>query len=193
LPRFMNDMFDMKMTHTGFLSALPYLLMAIIVQVAGYLADYGRVNYASTTAVRKLFTCSAFITQSVFMITAAYVGMPWLALACLTISVGFGGFAWAGFSVNPLDIAPAYASVIMGLSNTIATIPGMLSPMFTGQMLHDGTTSTIDEWRGIFSVSATIYLVGATLYAILASGELQPWAGPGPSATEIAGAPIESD
>jgi len=36
---------------------------------------------------------------------------------------------------------------------------------------------TITEWKGIFSVSATIYLVGATLYGILASGEQQKWAG----------------
>jgi len=165
--------------------------MAIVVQIAGFLADYMRVNYTSTTVVRKLFTCVAFICQTVFMICAAYVGSPGWAMACLTMAVGLGGFAWAGFSVNHLDIAPRYASLLMGISNTFATIPGMVSPVLAGKMLQHGTTSTIGEWRGIFSVSATIYLVGATLYGLMASGEQQKWANPSP--VDIGNAPIESD
>lgn len=39
------------------------MLMAIVVQVAGFMADYARVHYCSTTVVRKLFTCGAFICQ----------------------------------------------------------------------------------------------------------------------------------
>lgn len=38
------------------------------------------------------------------MICAAYVGSPGWAMASLTISIGLGGFAWAGFSVNHLDL-----------------------------------------------------------------------------------------
>jgi ACS family sodium-dependent inorganic phosphate cotransporter len=102
-------MYHMNMSHAGLLSALPYMLMAIVVQIAGFLADYFRVHYFSTTVVRKLFTCGAFISQTLFMICAAYVGTPGWAIACLTIAIGLGGFAWAGFSVNHLDLAPQYA------------------------------------------------------------------------------------
>lgn len=37
--------------------------------------------------------------------------------------------------VNHLDIAPPYASILMGISNTFATLPGMISPIVTGQMV----------------------------------------------------------
>ena len=42
----------------GFLAAVPYLVMAIVVQGCGHLADFlrGRVQ-VSTEAVRKIFTC----------------------------------------------------------------------------------------------------------------------------------------
>ena len=47
-------------------------------------------------------------------------------------------FAWAGFSINHLDIAPQYAAILMGVSNTIGTIPGIISPAITGFIVKDG-------------------------------------------------------
>lgn len=49
---------------------------------------------------------AAFICQLVFMVAAGYIMKPVAACVCLTLAVGLGGFAWAGFSVNHLDIAP---------------------------------------------------------------------------------------
>ena len=48
----------------------------------------------------------AFVCQLVFMVAAGYIMKPVAACVCLTLAVGLGGFAWAGFSVNHLDIAP---------------------------------------------------------------------------------------
>lgn len=39
------------------------------------------------------------------------------------------------FSVNHLDVAPQHASVLMGISNTFATIPGIVSPALTGYIV----------------------------------------------------------
>ena len=52
------------------------------------------------------FRFSAFAFQAIFMIAAGYVSSSAGAVVCLTVAVGIGGFAWAGFSVNHLDIAP---------------------------------------------------------------------------------------
>jgi len=41
------------------------------------------------------------------------------------------------YSVNHLDIAPQFASILMGLSNTMATLPGMFSPLLTGHLVQD--------------------------------------------------------
>ena len=71
------------------------------------------------------------------MLATAFTHTIPAAITCLTIAVGFGGFAWSGFSVNQLDIAPQYASVIMGISNTIATLPGIISPSITGYIVQN--------------------------------------------------------
>jgi hypothetical protein len=36
-----------------------------------------------------------------------------------------------------LDIAPQYASIILGISNTFATIPGIISPMLAGAIVKN--------------------------------------------------------
>jgi ACS family sodium-dependent inorganic phosphate cotransporter len=44
---------------------------------------------------------------------------------------------WVRFGVNHLDVAPKYAAILMGISNTVGTIPGILSPALTGAIVHD--------------------------------------------------------
>lgn len=69
------------------------------------------------------------------MILAAFLLDPVYSMVCITIAVGLGAFAWSGFAVNHLDIAPQYASILMGISNTFATIPGIVSPLLTGYIV----------------------------------------------------------
>ena len=50
------------------------------------------------------------------------------AVTFLTLGVGLGGLALAGFAINHLDIAPMYAGLLMGITNTAATLPGIVGP-----------------------------------------------------------------
>ncbi|XP_034239075.1 vesicular glutamate transporter 1 [Thrips palmi] len=178
LPTFMRDVLHVQIEQSGVLSALPYVCMSVILQAAGHFADWLRAGRMSTTAVRKLFNCGAFLSQTVFMMVAAYATSAWAIVLCITVAVGLGGFAWSAFSVNHLDIAPQYASILMGISNTVATLPGMISPHITGYIVQDKTPS---QWRTVFMISSSIYLAGALIYGIFASGERQPWADDTPS------------
>jgi ACS family sodium-dependent inorganic phosphate cotransporter len=49
------------------------------------------------------------------------------------------------FSVNHLDLAPQHASVLMGLSNTVATLPGIISPVITGYIVQNKVSVMIDR------------------------------------------------
>lgn len=39
-----------------------------------------------------------------------------------------------GFNVNHLDIAPRYASILMGISNGVGTLSGMVCPLIVGAL-----------------------------------------------------------
>ena len=47
----------------------------------------------------------------------------------MTCALGGSGVIMAGFNSNHLDIAPRYAGVLMGITNTVATVPGIIAPL----------------------------------------------------------------
>ena len=49
---------------------------------------------------------AGFVLQAILLIISAFITTPASSVACISFAVGFGGLAWSGFSVNPLDLAP---------------------------------------------------------------------------------------
>ena len=52
----------------------------------------------------------------------------YLSVVFLTVALGCTAFGRSAYSINHVDIAPRFAGVLFGLTNTVATIPGMISP-----------------------------------------------------------------
>lgn len=77
------------------------------------------------------------MSQTVFMMLAAYQHNRVLIIVCITLGAALGALSICGYGVNHLDIAPQYASITMGLSNTVATIPGIISPLIAGFIVTD--------------------------------------------------------
>lgn len=161
--------------NVGFYAALPHLTMSIIVPFGGQLADYLRKNHMTTTSVRKIMNCGGFGLEAVFLLVVAFSKSAAVAIAFLTIAVGFSGFAISGFNVNHLDIAPRYASILMGISNGIGTFAGMLCPIVVEMLTQKGTR---EEWSHVFLIASIIHFIGVIFYGFFASGEKQPWADP---------------
>ncbi|KAG4074236.1 hypothetical protein HA402_008645 [Bradysia odoriphaga] len=76
------------------------------------------------------------------------------------------------FSVNALDIAPDYASVILGFSNTFSCLTGVISPIITGNLIQNQPS---DGWNIIFYIIGGMYVAGCVIYWFWSSGELQSW------------------
>lgn len=174
LPRILEDLMSYQLEEAGFFSALPYLMMGTVLLLSGNFADVLRDRYVwSTVKTRKYFCCLGFIGQALFIVAAStYLSTNFIMLSII-ISVGLGGLPWSAFSVNHLDIAPQYVGHLMGLSNTIATLPGMISPLIVGLIV---TKHLPSEWRIVFSLTAAVYLLGALIYWRWASGEIETWA-----------------
>uniref|UniRef100_A0A8C1IXR1 Transporter n=1 Tax=Cyprinus carpio TaxID=7962 RepID=A0A8C1IXR1_CYPCA len=165
---------DREMSKVGMVSALPHLVMTIIVPIGGQLADYLRThNIMTTTNVRKLMNCGGFGMEATLLLVVGFSHTKVIAISFLVLAVGFSGFAISGFNVNHLDIAPRYASILMGISNGVGTLSGMVCPLIVGAMTKHKTR---DEWQYVFLIASLVHYGGVIFYGIFASGEKQPWA-----------------
>ncbi|KAJ8389862.1 hypothetical protein AAFF_G00113310 [Aldrovandia affinis] len=161
----------------GFLSALPYLGCWMVALLGGQLADWLRERWLiSTVAVRKGFSFAGMVGPAVFLVAAGYTGCNYvLAVAFLTVSSALGGLSTSGFSISLLEIAPSYAGILLGISNTFATIPGMVGPVIARALTH---SNTIEEWQVVFYISAGINVFGASFFTLFGQGKVQAWAMP---------------
>ncbi|GLD47410.1 vesicular glutamate transporter 2.1, partial [Lates japonicus] len=134
-PAYFEEVFGFEISKVGILSALPHLVMTIIVPIGGQLADYLRSkNILTTTTVRKIMNCGGFGMEATLLLVVGYSHSKGVAISFLVLAVGFSGFAISGFNVNHLDIAPRYASILMGISNGVGTLSGMVCPLIVGAM-----------------------------------------------------------
>ncbi|EDS29566.1 sialin [Culex quinquefasciatus] len=173
LPTFLKEALHFEVQATGSISALPYLAMGITLSIAGYLADWFQIKgIMTTTQVRRNFNCLSFLTQAIVMTIGAFILKPIPTIACITLAVSMGAFAWSGYAVNHLDLSPKSAGVMMGITNTVSTLAGIIAPVVTGSLT---THHRHDEWRQVFYITAVVNVIGLVVYWCWASGELQPW------------------
>ncbi|XP_057596023.1 sialin [Hippopotamus amphibius kiboko] len=175
LPTYMKEVLRFNIQENGFLSAVPYLGSWLCMILSGQVADNLRAKWNfSTLCVRRVFTLIGMIGPAVFLIAAGCIGCDYsLAVAFLTISTTLGGFCSSGFSINHLDIAPSYAGILLGITNTFATIPGMIGPIIARSLTPE---NTIAEWQIVFCIAAAINVFGAIFFTLFAKGEVQKWA-----------------
>ncbi|XP_012690949.2 vesicular glutamate transporter 2.1 [Clupea harengus] len=189
-PAYFEEVFGFEISKVGMVSALPHLVMTIIVPIGGQLADYLRANnLMSTTNVRKIMNCGGFGMEATLLLVVGYSHSKGMAISFLVLAVGFSGFAISGFNVNHLDIAPRYASILMGISNGVGTLSGMVCPLIVGAMTKHKTR---EEWQYVFLIAAMVHYGGVIFYGLFASGEKQPWADPELTSDEKCGF-IEED
>lgn len=53
------------------------------------------------------------------------------------------GGMFCGFLSNHIDIAPNYAGTLMAITNTCATLPGIIMPIFVGAVTH----GNVSKWN----------------------------------------------
>ncbi|NXW20996.1 VGLU3 protein, partial [Circaetus pectoralis] len=175
-PAYFEEVFGFAISKVGLLSAVPHMVMTIIVPIGGQLADFLRSRkILTTTTVRKVMNCGGFGMEATLLLVVGYSHTKGVAISFLVLAVGFSGFAISGFNVNHLDIAPRYASILMGISNGVGTLSGMVCPLIVGAMTKHKTR---EEWQNVFLIAALVHYSGVIFYAIFASGEKQEWADP---------------
>lgn len=174
LPKYLAEAMDFRISKSAEYTAIMYLVMGMTVFLAGQLSDCFRQNtWLTATMLRKSFTIIGFSFNAITFLISAQMTVAQYAVITLIIGAGIESLAWVGFGINHLDIAPRFASILFGITNTCATIPGILAPLLVGAI-----TSTREKaaWDAVFYMSSFMFLVGAVFYGFFASAQRQSWA-----------------
>ncbi|XP_043236936.1 sodium-dependent phosphate transport protein 1, chloroplastic-like [Amphibalanus amphitrite] len=143
------------------LTAVPYIVNSVIGVAAGHLADRLITKKQWTVlSVRRLMTTVGLVGPAVFLLLfCAVTNLP-AALLLVSIVMGFCAFNSAGHLSNHAEVAPNHAGVTFAISNTLATIPGILC----GPVTADLVTASQGRWFPVFALAAAVNLVGAIVY-----------------------------
>ncbi|ESO91410.1 hypothetical protein LOTGIDRAFT_63537, partial [Lottia gigantea] len=133
LPLFMREVLEFDIKQNGFLSAVPYLCTMLSAIVSGHIVDFIRRG-VNTTTVRRVVQIISFVGQSCSLVAVGFVTkeLRHLAVGLLSLSMIFTGLNRSGYVINHVDFAPRYAGELFGITNTFATIPGMIAPIVVG-------------------------------------------------------------
>lgn len=177
LPAYMKEVLKFDIKSNGLFSAIPYVLFWFFINVGGVISDMLRQRGWKTKTVRKIMMTLGTICPGLLLIATGYVPceQTTIAVAVLSIAVGLNGLHFTGALVNHVDIAPPFAGVLFGISNTMATIPGFIAPYVVKVVTRN---STQEEWQIVFYITCAVYTVGAIIFCLLADGEIQDWALP---------------
>ncbi|XP_046332839.2 sialin-like [Haliotis rufescens] len=119
----------------------------------------------------------ACAVPAVLMITLAKLDcrsqIPAVALLCVAGALSGLSFS-GGFLVTFVEIALAHSAILFAVSNTIASIPGIVAPYVVSLLTPTGSQS---EWQSAFYVAAALLLM-STIVFLFSTTTPQPWALP---------------
>ena len=172
LPVFLTSQ-GADLAHAGYLAVVPQLLAFTLSNAGAAIADrllLGRLHI-SVTATRRIMGSIAHLGPAVSLTVLALTPAPGpiLSTTLATLAIGLGACAHSAYWTNIMDVVPNHTGVLLGISNTIATLPGILCNLTTGMMLEPGGGG----WPAVFATAAAIEYCGAALYVCLCSGEPQ--------------------
>lgn len=172
LPTYFDQGLHASLHSIGPGKSAPYFIMFLFSNIGGIVADYLIAKrLLSVTATRKVLNTLGFFTSSVALALMPVLASVRGALFCSSVALGACALARAGFAVNHMDIAPRYAGIVMGVSNTAGTVAGIVGVPATGLILEAAGGNAMSGWTAAFLTPAVISMISALHFIIFATGE----------------------
>lgn len=166
LPTYLDRILGVPLAQVGAYALIPWVATFAAGNLGGWLGDALIARGLSATTVRKLMQTAAFTLGAAPLMVLPSVTSGGLAVALVTASTSCSALSLSAFGVNHLDVGPRYAGILMGISNTAATVPGIVGVAATG-LIWQATGS----FAPVFYTTAAVYIAGAAGYLRWASGE----------------------
>lgn len=166
LPSYFTDAQGVSLTKSGLYSAAPWLTMFAFTNVSAWISDGMIGRGVSVTVVRKLMQSIGLLGSAACLLLIPLADSANEALIIICSATGLLAFSWSGCIPNPLDIAPKYADVLIGINYTFAMIPGIVGIYVTGWLVD-----TYDSYAPAFLLAAIISVAGTVVWLMYGTGK----------------------
>jgi MFS transporter, ACS family, solute carrier family 17 (sodium-dependent inorganic phosphate cotransporter), other len=164
LPSYFRDVQGLSIANAGLFSAGPWLTMFVMINLGAWFADKLVRRGVDLTFVRKLMQVSGLLGSATFLWLAQGAATANTALVMMCGVMGTLALTWSGFGPNHMDIAPRHADVLMGITNTAGTVPGIIAVALTGWLVETSGT-----YASAFTLAAAINVFGAVVWLFFAT------------------------
>ncbi|XP_037075480.1 LOW QUALITY PROTEIN: putative inorganic phosphate cotransporter [Pollicipes pollicipes] len=180
LPTYISTALRYPLNTNAMFSALPQLAKVAFAVGVSFVADWMARGRLSLTANRKLWNSVGLYIPALALVGVSFAGChDALVLSLMVVTVGFNGGVLSGYNINHMDLAPNFAGTLMGLTNCVATLAGVLAPFQAGYVLNQ--QPSLANWRTVFLTAAGLFAFGNTVFCLFGSTQLQPWNDPLPT------------
>ncbi|ESW27076.1 hypothetical protein PHAVU_003G171700 [Phaseolus vulgaris] len=171
LPTYFSEELNLNLTEAAWVSILPPLASIFVTGLAAQLADNLISRGVETTVVRKICQSIAFLSPAICMtLSSVDLGLPpWEVVGILTAGLALSSFALSGLYCTHQDMSPEYASILLGITNTVGAVPGIVGVALTGYLLDITHSWSIS----LFAPSIFFYATGTMVWLVFASSKPQ--------------------
>lgn len=169
--------FELGLQHSlqemGSSKMVPYLSMFLFSNIGGVAADHLITRkILSVTNTRKVLNTVGFVVAAVALVALPLFRTPDGVVFCSSVALGFLALGRAGFAVNHMDVAPRYAGIVMGISNTAGTLAGIVGVDLTGRILQGAQDlAALESWRPVFVIPGLLCVFSSLVFVLLSTGE----------------------
>ncbi|XP_046549689.1 sialin-like [Haliotis rubra] len=178
LPSYFNEVMYFDIQSNGLLVMMPYICTGLSMFLGGWVTDVViRKQILSRDNTRKIMNTIGSGLHAILMIILAQLDsrsqIPAVVLLCLAGALN--GLSLSGvFLATFVEIALVHSATLFAVSNTIASIPGIVAPYVVSVLTPTGSQS---EWQSAFYVAAAVLLM-STIVFLFSTSAPQPWALP---------------
>ena len=167
LPSYFREVQQLDLARAGFAAAAPWLSLFVVANLSAWIADGLIHRGLRLSTVRKLMQVTGLLGATAFMLLVAQPSTPAGAMWLMCGALGALGLTWAGYAPNHLEITPRHADIVVGITNTAGTLPGIVGVAVTGWMLDVSGGA----YHAVFLLAAGITSAGALVWLLFSRYE----------------------
>lgn len=165
-PLYLGAVHHIAIADAGLLAGAPWIAMFLMINIAGWVADWLVARGWRVLTVRKLMQATGLFGTAACLLAMPLAETPVAAIALLCGALGINGLTMAGFAPNHLELAPRAAAQLNSLTNLAGTLPGVVGVFATGWIVD--ITGSYDA---AFIVASLVSAGGAVVWLAWASSE----------------------